>query len=126
MKTKDVKLIDVYEWDALVKTTFGRPYSFQQQDGCKDRGTVGLSVPHADADEYPRDEVPEVVNHKTMGVRLAAWLKRDPKAPIEGKVDWHVDLWWARNFYPSLQAVANELHSRGLLPAGEYLIDIDW
>lgn len=35
MKTKTV--IEVQEWDALVEKTYGRPYKFQQQDGCQSR-----------------------------------------------------------------------------------------
>ena len=29
-------------------------------------------------------------------------------------------------FYPNFQMIANDLHEKGLLPAGEYSIDIDW
>jgi hypothetical protein len=35
MKTKTVQMISVQDWDKLVKETYGRPYSFQQQDDCK-------------------------------------------------------------------------------------------
>ena len=69
MKTKQV--IEVQEFDALVKKTYGRPYNFQQQDGCQSRGTVGITVP-AEASDYQRDSVPEEVNHETMGVSFKA------------------------------------------------------
>ena len=39
---------------------------------------------------------------------------------------WLIDLWWKRNFYPDIEMVANDLHAKGLLEAGEYAIDIDW
>ena len=42
------------------------------------------------------------------------------------KDQWAIDLWWERNFYPNIQMVANDLHSKGLLEAGEYTINIDW
>lgn len=42
MNIKTIKQIDVSDWDALVTKTYGRPYSFQQQDGCKERQSVGI------------------------------------------------------------------------------------
>lgn len=35
IKTKSVKIIEVNDFDNLVSKTYGRTYSFQQQDGCK-------------------------------------------------------------------------------------------
>lgn len=35
-------------------------------------------------------------------------------------------MWWVRNFYPDVNMVANDLYEKGLLEAGEYLINIDW
>lgn len=127
MKTRIETVIDVSEWDAFVSQTYGRPYSFQQQDGCKDRGTFRFTVPD-EANDFWRDEVPEEVNHQTMGVSFAAWLERDPAKPLGGNKSqsWEIALWWDRNFYPDVQMVANDLHAKGLLPAGSYTIDIDW
>lgn len=128
MKIRTENVIDVAEWDALVEKTYGRPYSFQQQDGCKSRGVFRFVVPpDEDAEDYERDSVPEIVNHKEMGVSFAAWLKRDPAAPLaDGRTDYSLKLWWWRNFYPEFQMVANDLHNKGLLEKGEYTIDIDW
>ncbi len=129
MKIRTEKVIDVQDWDELVEKTYGRPYKFQQQDGCKSRGVFRFSVPPAYDDDcdFRRDSVPEVANHEKMGVSFAAWLKRDPKQLIaEGNESWLINLWWARNFYPNIQMVANDLHSKGLLEAGEYTINIDW
>jgi hypothetical protein len=120
-------MIDVSEWDNLVRETYGRPYNFQQQDGCKERGTFELTVPDCDCDEEMADSVPEVVNGDEMGVKFAAWLARDPKKKLKGQTQsYQLDLWWERTFYPDVQAVANDLHAKGLLPAGDYTIDIDW
>jgi len=132
MKIRTEKLIDVQEWDKLVQDTYGKPYSFQQQNGCKDRGIQYLTVPsEVDYDDDYNDSIPEVVNHKEMGVKFAKWLERDPKQPLkdekgEREDQWGIDLWWERNFYPSPESVANDLHKKGLLEAGEYLINIDW
>jgi hypothetical protein len=128
IKIRNEKVIDVQDWDNLVEKTYGKPYSFQQQDGCQSRGNVRFSVP-ADTDDFERESVPEEVNHETMGVSFKAWLKRNPKLKLKGEKDcqqWCIDLWWQRNFYPEFQMIANDLHAKGLLEAGDYTINIDW
>ena len=45
MRTRTVNMIELQDWDDLVEKTYGRPYSFQQQDDCKERGTHELTVP---------------------------------------------------------------------------------
>jgi len=114
------------DWDDLVKETYGRPYNFQQQDGCKDRGTHQFTVPNTTSD-FENDTVPEIVNHPEMGVSFKAWIARDPKAKLPNRDDeYSLELWWLRNFYPDFQMVANDLCARGLLEPGEYVINIDW
>lgn len=128
MKIETQKVIQELEWSKFVSETYGRPYNYQQQNDCRDRGIEYLTVP-SDPDywEFINDTVPEEVNGDDMGVSFKAWLERDPKQPIPNqKYDWELGLWWKRNFYPSLQSVANDLHSKGLLEAGEYTINIDW
>ncbi len=126
MKIRLEQVIDLADWDDLVEKTYGRHYSLQQQDGCQGRGMIRISVPD-EADDFENDSVPEEVNHKEMGVSFKAWLARDPKKPLPGRDDtWGLGLWWGRNFYPSLQVVANDLYDKGLLSAGDYSIDIDW
>jgi hypothetical protein len=54
-------------------------------------------------------------------------LNRDPKKPIPNqKYDFELEMWWTRNFYPSVEMVANDLHKKGLIEAGDYVINIDW
>ena len=122
------KVIMVSDWDSLVMETYGRPYSFQQQDGCKDRQRVRITVPD-DPDDYENDSVPEIVNGEDMGVSFKAWLERDPKTKIPNPHSFSydgTDLFWLRNFYPEVQMVANDLYEKGLIEAGDYVIDIDW
>lgn len=134
LRTKTTTTIDVSDWDDFVKSVYGRPYSFQQQDGCKSRGTARLFVyKDDDDDEYAKeydfrnDTVPEVVNHEERGVSFKAWLARDPKQPLPGRSDgFGLELWWERNFYPSIEMIARDLQKRGLLEVGEYTIIIDW
>lgn len=132
MIIKTVNMIRVSDWDRVVVETYARPYTFQQQDGCKPRGTFEFSVPSEEVYDYENDTVPEVINHEDMGVSFAAWLARDPKLNNIKSSDgspaqsWGLDMWWERNFYPDAQMIANDLHARGLLAAGDYVIDIDW
>lgn len=130
MKIKTIQSIDVQEWDALVQKTYGRIYSLQQQDGCKDRGLEHISIPDPHPYDCENDTVPEKVNGDEMGVSFAAWLARDPKQLLDTDNEWErsngLDLFWRRNFYPTLDTVAQDLYVRGLLPAGEYQIVIDW
>jgi hypothetical protein len=127
IKIKQVQTISLRDWDNLVMETYGRPYSLQQQDGCHSRGSIEIVVPSKEAIDYENDTVPEIVNHSEMGVSFKAWLARDPKQKLPNREDsFGLTLWWDRNFYPSLDVVANDLHQRGLLAAGEYSINIDW
>lgn len=128
-KTRTEQVIDVSDWDELVVNTYNRPYSFQQQDGCKERQRVCLSVPD-EAYDHQNDTIPEKVNGDEMGVSFAAWLARDPEQKLNSENKWDrehgLELFWERNFYPDVQMVANDLHAKGLIPAGDYTIDIDW
>ena len=130
MKFKQVQIIEVQEWDQLVEETYGRIYSFQQQDGCKDRGVENLTVPVQHPCDYENDTIPEKVNGDEMGVSFKAWLERDPKQKLNSDDAWDreygLNMFWERNFYPSVDMIANDLYTKGLLPAGEYVINIDW
>lgn len=126
MKIETKKVIDLSDWNDFVKETYGRPYNFQQQDDCKDRGLHELTVPNEEEYDFEEIEVKEEVNGPEMGVSFEAWLKRDPAALIPNEDDWGTELWWERNFYPNVQMVANDLYKKGLLESGEYIIKIDW
>ena len=129
MKIKTQKVIEVQDWDNLVKKTYNRPYSFQQQDGCQSREQVHINVPEDyTEDEYMNDSIPDdKVNGEEMGVKFATWLARDPKQELTiDKDSWSIKMFWERNFYPDLNTVINDLHSKGFLEAGEYVININW
>lgn len=128
LKIKTVKMIESYDWDDFITETYNKPYCFQQQYGCQDRGTYNLTVP---SNEYNDDKlpesIPEVINSDEMGVKFESWLKRDVTQPVgEETSSWSIDLFWQRNFYPEIQVLANDLHKKGLLEAGDYIINIDW
>ncbi len=128
MLVKTVKQISVNDWDDLVMKTYNRQYSFQQQDGCKDRGIDYITVP-CEPEDYENDTIPEAVNHEQVGVSFKAWLERDPKQLLsdsECQQEYCLELWWDRNFYPHVSMIINDLYSKGLIEAGEYQINIDW
>jgi hypothetical protein len=126
IKVQTKKIIDVQDWDDLVIKTYGKPYSFQQQNGCQDRGTFNITIPEETSD-YENDNLPEEINGNDMGVSFAAWLARDPKEWNGSPKDKQfVDMFWERNFYPDIQMIANDLNAKGLIPAGDYGIEIDW
>jgi hypothetical protein len=133
IKYRTEKVINVQDWDDLVEKTYGRPYSFQQQEGCKSRGTFHLTVyenwDDVDAEktdsQWP-DTLPEKINGDEMQVNFKAWLAADPKKPIKDGGTTYLDLWWNRNFYPDVQMIAQDLYKKGLIEAGDYIINIDW
>jgi hypothetical protein len=127
---KNKKVIEVRDWDSLVEKTYGKPYSFQQQQGCQGRGLFELEIPSEETnDEEMSDSIPEEINGEEMGVKFAVWLARDSKQPLAGRTEqaqWEINLFWERNFYPDINTVANDLYQKGLIENGEYLINIDW
>lgn len=129
LKTKNVTVIDCSDWDNLVRKVYQKPYCFQQQDGCKERGVAYLTVPAENNDEYMNDSIPEVVNGSEIGVKFDVWLARDPNQLLKDEPDcsaFDIQLFWGRSFYPDLQTIANDLHKKGMVDAGEYMINIDW
>ncbi len=130
LKYNTKKVIEVSDWDNLVEKTYNKPYSFQQQEGCQERGNVSITINKEEVeDEFTNDTLPEKVNGEEMGVSFSAWLDRDPKQKLnnpEYQEDYCTILFWERNFYPSLQVIANDLCRKGLIEEGDYAINIDW
>lgn len=131
IKYKTEKVIQVRDWDNLVEETYGKIYSFQQQDGCQSRGVVHLTIPDKwTNDEEMNDEIPFEINGEEMGVKFQVWLDttvEDVNAKFEPEsYPGQNSLFWERNFYPDLQTVANDLYNKGLIEAGDYTINIDW
>jgi hypothetical protein len=57
MKIKTINQIDVDDWDRLVSETYGKPYTFQQQDGCKGRGVETITVPVKNPEDFKNSEM---------------------------------------------------------------------
>lgn len=123
--TTQVTLIEVSDWDKLVTKTYNKPYNFQQQDNCKERGIHKFTVPEESID-YP-DVTDSFEEEGGMGVSFKSWLERSPDLPLKNQeYDWELVLWWHRHFYPSVEMIINDLYSRGILKPGKYIINIDW
>jgi hypothetical protein len=122
------KTVQVSDWDRLVESTYGKPYCFQQQDGCVGRGFFYLNVPNEDAEEFDsemNDKIPVEINGEIMGVKFDVW-QNTPVDAFKFDCEYQTILFWERNFYPNINSVANDLHKKGLIEAGTYTIIIDW
>lgn len=130
LKYKTVNFVDVADFDNLVTETYKRLYSFQQQDGCKPRGIENFKVPMKYPYDYENNSILECVNGEEMGVSFKAWLERNPEQKLNTNDEWDrengLDLFWERNFYPCIDMVVQDLYEKGLIEAGEYVINIDW
>lgn len=130
LKYTNTKTITLQDWNNLVKETYNKPYSFQQQDGCQERGNVGISIPsEEDYDEEMPEIIPFEINGDIMGVRFKTWLnttEEDINKQLPESYKGANKLIWQRNFYPCLQTIANDLYKKGLIEEGDYTINIDW
>ncbi len=126
IKSENVKLINERDWSELVSAVYGRPYRFQQQEGCRDLGTYyrfTAPPPYTD-DEYMNDEVQESLHSEKKGVKFKVWLGRNVAETFAKKST--MDIWWKRVFYPDVNAVVNDLYKMGWIEPGNYIICIDW
>ena len=116
MKITEIKLIELAEFDSLVKETYKKPYSLQQQEGGMERHLLRIAVPV---------EEPEDHQDGDMGVSFETWLNTSLETfPFE--YEYQMEFFWEREFYPPLEMIVNDLFNQGLMEAGEYGIDINW
>ena len=120
------KIITSYDLDDLIRETYGKPYCFQQQNGCKNRGTAYITVPVLNPFNYSNDLLDFQINGEKMGVSFKTWLNTTVEEVNELHQENYIHLWWERNFYPNLDMIVNDLYEKGLIEAGDYLIEIDW
>jgi hypothetical protein len=118
LKIETVQQITLQDWDDFVTKVYGKPYSFQQQDGCKSRGYDSLWIPDDREDiEQWEDEcenvsIPFEVNGEEMGVTFETWLNTSPEDTRKHfDSDSENNLFWQRNFYPDLHMIAKDLYS---------------
>lgn len=125
---RNLTIISDQEFDELVEKTYGKPYAFQRQDGCRDQNTYYFTVPDY-FEDFADDEIPESLNSRICKVTFSAWLDRDPRQILALEKDTSVEdirRWWEEYFYPDPQMIFNDLCARNILPSGEYGIDVYW
>lgn len=117
---KTIQQIRCQEWDRVVQEVYGKPYCYQQQDGCKDRGIDYISTSIDEETDYSDDILSEESNweESDYGTPFCTWIDTEPKE--------YPRLYWERNFYPHVNMIANDLYKKGILPEGIYQIVIDW
>ncbi len=128
MRKRTETVIEVSEWDALVTKTYGRPYDYQQQEGGRERGEIRFKVPDVAAEKYTHKSISEMADPRVRGVVFAQWLARDLNQQFQDKNrnEYALLRWWDEVFYPDLQTLANDMHTKGVLETGDYCIDVDW
>lgn len=109
------------DFSRYVSEHYGRPYNLQQQgDMLGQESAVKLTVPDPEDGEWEGMTMPTLVQ----------WQEATPPGDHpEGGYDPNVsreNMRWEREYYPQLEAVANDLHAKGLLDAGEYILFVSW
>jgi hypothetical protein len=121
-----IKQIDDSNLTKVVQKEYGKPYCFQQQDGCQPRGTRHMSGSGFTYDCEEFNSITEAIKEDAYGVSFEDWLAADPNDPIFGEEVWEREMTFQRNVYPRLEYLINDIHAKGLIEAGEYQILIDW
>jgi hypothetical protein len=130
MKYETIKYVQVSDLDDFIEETYKRPFSFQQQFGCRARGTQYVKVPVKDVEEgYVLEGyvLEDIIKNEYGSVSLKDWLERDPTEQLsESDSAWTLEMFWERNFFPNIEILFDDLFKKGLIEAGEYVINIDW
>src|SRR5574343_1183830 len=103
---KNVNIFQLNEFDELIKKEYNKKYySFQQQDGCKDRGIEYFTIPINDPEDLDNLSMIEddVKNNRLSvyrGVKFEEWLLKDKdfKWFIGKEREYENALLWERNF----------------------------
>jgi hypothetical protein len=115
IKYTTIKQIDDSDLDDLVQKVYGKPYTFQQQNGCQERGTRNITVPESIFEDDVVNTISEAIEDDSGGVSFADWLAADPNDPIFGEEEWEREMLFQRNVYPPLEYVVNDLYAKGLI-----------
>jgi hypothetical protein len=128
IKINTINVIDVHDWNALVRRIYDKPYNLQQQDGCYNNGDLyDIEVDlNNKLDDVFEIDIPKEVNGDIQGVNFETWLKTDPLTHTPDWIQWRIDLFWERNFYPDINILAQDLCRKGHINEGSYSIKIWW
>lgn len=136
LKVENLKCIRVENWDSFIAEVYGndKHYSFQQQNGCMERGIVEFDVDEfieyeeaEDFDDANDTDIDYSLNGETYAISLELWLTTKPENTRKYfKSDFENDLFWTRHFYPSFDQLINDLRNKKLISDGKYCIIVDW
>jgi hypothetical protein len=130
LKRSTLTTISLRDWNSFIKEVYGKPYSFQQQEGCRSKGYFYIHIPEfppEEKEDYGYEYDPATPEKSLQGVPLDVWLARDPNLPFNGQeYDIQLEFWWHRNFYPWIEELCDDLSKKNLLEPGDYAIIIDW
>lgn len=136
---KEEKIVNVSDWDKLVKETCDKPYSFKQQDGCQNRRIYKITIPSElnnsipDKNMYDKTGItwciwlkskltPNLIKRYLHRVKFALWLEHS----VIGTDDLAIGIFWNTNLYPDIFTITNDMYEKGLIKKGDYLININW
>lgn len=124
MKTKTVKIAEVNDFDELVMNTYGIPYNFQQQGGCKNTSIEYFCFPFNG--DYTNTTLPFEINGKTRGISFEVWKNHDMEELKKMfSDDWEVGMFYARNFYPHIERLLQDLVDKELISGKCFGIEIN-
>lgn len=128
LKLETIKVIDVDKWNDFIVETYGKPYNFQQQDGCKERQYTNVDVKYYVGEWDINEELEELEEYggDIPFVRLDEWLAKEVEKPSEGNEKWRIETRWERDFYPHIGELIIDLYNKNLIKLETFYINIDW
>lgn len=115
------------ELSKLIGKHYGKPYKIQQQGDMMSNDSyftveVGPDM-EFEIDDWAADDTDEVIEAKAIA-QIAAWQAKE--CPPEHKGTYSEELWWEREGYMPYDILLWDLNRKGLIPAGDYLIEVMW
>lgn len=130
MKCRKINLVNVEDFNEVIKEVYCKHYSFQHQGARTYNGveeSYFLKVPYIrnfkDFDSGAAIEECIYNNEQILqyGVEFNEWLNKDPNFEWYSS-DINNKLIWERYYYPHIYMLINDLYIKGLIEAGEYCI----
>ena len=106
IKYEEVRMVESSEIDRVVEKIYQLPFTYQQQN-----------IENDTKESFEYWIVPDD-NNFPEGMPLEKWAKEEKPLTTSSKQDF------IGSVYPDFQQILNELHRRGLMPEGKYIISI--
>lgn len=111
-KTKTYIEVWHVELDKFVEEVYGRSWSYIRSEECNNDSYYTHEVLEEGLDFYSDEEVEE---------QLTKWLS----AEVPNYRDWDACSEF-ESLFPGAPVILWDLHRKGLIPAGDYLIHVSW